>query len=291
MIKIKVNNSYFSIPEEIEIDGFKYQYQTHLGGGGNSSVEEFVSLEDGRELACKIIPLENRTDFHKKEAQRVHTEVKLLKSIKHQHVINYIASKLINIHKLLKDNKACNIRALFVLMEKADTTLKEFICEKRVDYITYSGQILGLAGALTQLHKQAIHRDLKPENILVVDSNWVISDFGLGKFLDNSSPDITSQTKAIGPKYWLSPEAYSRYVDINENRKEIDCKSDIYQMCAIFWFIINRKHPSGILTYDDFDGPKEIFDILEKGLQHDTSRRYSSTDEFYQTLRQAILKE
>lgn len=302
MTTIEVQNNIYEIPESITIDKVRYEHQYHLGNGGNSSVELFARVDTGEEFACKIIPLEARSPSQKRESQRGVTELKILNQlnqISHQHIIKFIAYERFNIQKIIKYKekgkeviKYFETTSLFIIMEKADKSLKDLICENEINYAIYSSQILGLAEALQKMHEVAIHRDLKPENILVVGSTWVISDFGLGKFVNGEkNPEITSHFKAIGPRYWLTPEAYSRYININQHRKEIDFKSDIYQMCAIFWFIISRKHPSGMLCIQDFNGPKEIFEVICKGLQHDPSRRFNSTQEFYQELEKVILKE
>lgn len=290
MTNIRINNSTFSIEEEFEILSDKYQYQEHLGKGGNSSVECFIEKNSGIEYAVKIIPLDSCNDFYKREALRVKTELSILTKLKHNHIVRYYGHKLGKIKKRKFKGESSIVDALFIVMEKADCSLKDYIRNNKVDYSQYAGQMLGLCDALKLLHTLAIHRDLKPENILVVNSSWVISDFGLCSMLDGSGPEITSHSKAIGPKYWLSPEAFSRYIDIDEHRKEIICGSDIYQMCAIFWFVINRKHPSGILSLDDFTGPEKLYEPIHKGLQHDSSRRYNSTDDFLEAFKTIILE-
>ncbi|HFG6988812.1 TPA: protein kinase, partial [Acinetobacter baumannii] len=287
MIRIQVNNQIFHIENKYEIDSKVFEHLEHLGKGGNSSVECYLERDSGTPYAIKVIPLENHTIFHERESRRSIAELKLLRQLKHQHIISFYGFKRVKIEKVLRSNKI-KVDALLILMEKADCSLKEYICTNNISYSEYSGQILGLCEALNLIHSFAIHRDLKPENILVVNSTWVISDFGLSYMLDGSSPEITSNSKAIGPKYWLSPEAFSRYIDIDEHRKEIALCSDIYQMCAIFWFIINRKHPSGILTEEDFCGPKKLFNPILRGLQHNSNRRYHSTNQFLDSFKKVI---
>lgn len=287
MINIKVNNCYYKVPKSIELNSKVYEHQEHLGKGGNSSVECYVDSGSGDEYAFKIIPLEDYSDFHKREAKRAVTELRLLKILNHEHIVKFYGYKRIEITRTFK-SRSHTVKALVIIMEKADCSLKEYICKNNIDYSEYSAQLVGLAKALNQINNRAIHRDLKPENILVVDTKWVISDFGLGFMLDGSSPDITNEGKAIGPRYWLSPEAFSRYIDIHEHRKDISFNSDIYQMCSIFWFVVNRKHPSGILSSSDFIGPHKLYKPIIKGLQHDASRRYVSTAEFAQTLEECI---
>ena len=287
MINIKVNSYSYKVPRLIEIDSKNYEYQEHLGKGGNSSVECYLDSGSGDEYAFKIIPLEDYNEFHRREAKRAVTELKLLKALNHEHIIKFYGYKRINIIRQYR-GKNHTVEALLISMEKADCSLKDYICNNKVDYSEYSAQLVGLASALNQINSHAIHRDLKPENILVVDTKWVISDFGLGFMLDGSSPDITNKGKAIGPRYWLSPEAFSRYINIDEHRKDISFNSDIYQMCSIFWFVVNRKHPSGLLSSSDFIGPHKLYEPIIKGLQHDASRRYLSTAEFEQTLQECI---
>lgn len=289
MTRIKINKQTYLIEDQYEINSKTFEYLEHLGKGGNSSVECYLERDSGIPYAIKIIPLESHTDFHKRESQRSIAELKLLKQLNHQHIINFYGFKSVKIEKIVSSRKI-KIDALLILMEKADCSLKDYICSNDISYAEYAGQILGLCEALNLIHNVAIHRDLKPENILVVNSIWVISDFGLCSMLDGSSPEITSDSKAIGPKYWLSPEAFSRYIDIDEHRKEIAICSDIYQLCAIFWFIINRKHPSGILTKQDFSGPAKLFEPIFRGLQHESSRRYISTNDFVETFKAVILE-
>ncbi|MEB4801788.1 protein kinase family protein [Acinetobacter soli] len=289
MIRIKINNQTYLIEDQYEINSTTFEHSEHLGKGGNSSVECYLERGSGTPYAIKFIPLETNTEFHKRESQRSIGELKLLRQLDHQHIIKFYGFKRIKIKKLIR-SKEIEIDALLILMEKADCSLKEYICSNSISYAEYSGQILGLCEALNLIHEIAVHRDLKPENILVVNSTWVISDFGLCSMLDGSSPEITSGNKAIGPKYWLSPEAFSRYIDIEEHRKDIALYSDIYQMCAIFWFIINRKHPSGILTEQDFSGPTKLFEPIFRGLQHESTRRYNSTNDFVETFKIAILE-
>lgn len=287
MIELYVSGSKYYLDETITVDSKIYQYNENLGKGGNSSVEGFIEKKSGIEYACKIIPLENYNDSVKRESKRSIIELKLLRKLNHSHVIEYYGYEVLTIKKNFK-GKQKDVEALIIVMEKADCSLKEYICRRKVNYIEYSAQLVGLANALIHLHELAIYRDLKPENILVVNSKWVISDFGLAYMNDGSNEEITLKSKAIGPRFWLSPESFSRYINIDEHRKDISFNSDIYQMCSIFWFVVNRKHPSGMLSLSDFIGPNKLFEPIIKGLQHDASRRYISTAEFAQTLEECI---
>ncbi|MCP4370367.1 MAG: protein kinase [Deltaproteobacteria bacterium] len=103
-------------------------------------------------------------------------------------------------------------------------------------------QFKGLTSALAALHDKALHRDIKPENILIKGETWFLGDLGLCKFFDHDQKDITNEKEPIGPRYWVSPEAVNRMVG---NSDEITKKSDVYQLCSIFWFVVTGRHPSG----------------------------------------------
>ena len=121
------------------------------------------------------------------------------------------------------------------------------------------------------MHKIAIHRDLKLENILIVGDRWVIGDFGLCSFLDENHEDLTRINEKVGPKYWMSPEAINRLYD---KSIEIVPASDVFQMSAIFWFVVNSKYPLGILTSKDWRSEdSDICNALLLGLQHNTEER------------------
>lgn len=180
MIYIDINRTSYQIEENLIINGMVYQYESHIDDGGNGIVNNYLNVQTGDFFAVKIIPL-----FSNKEAERIHTELEILKHTKHDNIIKYYGHKIIKIKMLDKHRQPFrDIRALFIVMEKAECNLKDFIKENKLDFSIYSAQIIGLCEGLNTLHEIAIHRDLKPENILVTDSHWVISDFGLCSKLD-----------------------------------------------------------------------------------------------------------
>lgn len=276
---VKVYSKY-TIPSVLEIGSTSYTYNNEeLGRGGNGFVLNFIGA-DSISYAVKIIPLYKKKH---KENKRVAVELQFLKTVSHDHIIKFKGSKAI---KILDHDR--QVDAMCLVFEKADCNLKELISETEVSYSSYILQFVGLCKALCLLHTKGVHRDIKPENILVIGDKWVISDFGLCAMTDGNTSDITPPDKAIGPRYWLSPEAHSKHIGIDQHTKKIDFHSDIYQMCAIFWFIINRRHPSGLLVREDFVGPEHLYPLIVRGLQHDKERRYASTQEFRDALEKVI---
>src|SRR5438874_6622958 len=56
--------------------------------------------------------------------------------------------------------------------------------------------------------------------------------------------------------------------------EEISSASDVFQLAAVFWWVVTRRHPSGILTREDWTGAERLFGPVSKALQHSLSRRY-----------------
>ena len=142
MTRIKINKQTYLIEDQYEINSKTFEYLEHLGKGGNSSVECYLERDSGIPYAIKIIPLESHTDFHKRESQRSIAELKLLKQLNHQHIINFYGFKSVKIEKIVSSRKI-KIDALLILMEKADCSLKDYICSNDISYAEYARQILG----------------------------------------------------------------------------------------------------------------------------------------------------
>ena len=64
---------------------------------------------------------------------------------------------------------------------------------------------LEILSGIKAIHKIALHRDLKPENILVVNKALKISDFGLAKYVDESTR--TRTFKGGGTPKYMAPES------------------------------------------------------------------------------------
>jgi serine/threonine-protein kinase len=169
-------------------------------------------------------------------------------------------------------------------MEKADQNLLDYMKSRsKIGYEVYAPQFRGLSEALAELHKYAIHRDIKPENILIQGETWLIGDLGLCSYLSEEEHlDLTSDNEKIGPKFWLSPEAINRvYFGV----EEICPCSDVYQLCAVFWFVITYRHPQGIITESDSqDVDPNICRILVKSLSYDINMRPQNGRELFELM-------
>lgn len=256
------------------ITGKVYIIDERIGNGGNAVVHKCIDYVTGEEFAVKF-----QLSLSGKLISRFNNEVQLLKELEHEQLVKYVDHGNCNGKLHNKVNKEIP----FLIMTLANKTLKEHLATAgKIEYSEYISQFKGLASALAEVHKKAIHRDIKPENILVSGETWVLSDFGLCKIIDKAeTEDLTNINENIGPKYWMSPEALNRTIG---NQDEIQKCSDIYQICSVFWYIVTRRHPAGIVTREDWSGPEELFQVIYNSLSHDPAKRACDGEELYKQL-------
>ena len=264
-----------------------YSIQEQLGEGGNAIVCECADEADGAVYAVKF--LTNSSGSSRKE--RFELEVALLEELSklnHDHLIRFVTSGVCDGEFVDRFKKKHSVKVSFVIMERATCSLREFI-RNSPELITqeiYAAQFRGLVSALERLHQLAIHRDIKPDNILVVGERWVISDLGLcAPLVKGDGEDLTLQWQIPGPRFWMSPEANNRHVGLEA---EINFSSDIFQLAAVFWWVVNRRHPSGILIREDWVGMDSLFVPISTALQHSQTRRYATADQFGAAVVKAI---
>lgn len=256
----------------------QFEVQDRINSGGNAVVHKCADIICGDEYAIKF-HLAHGT----RRLKRFKQEVRLLKQTKHDQLIRYIDEGKVNA-TVGKENRKKRIS--FLIMPLAEINLMDFLKSQRksISYEEYIAQFKGLASALAALHQKAIHRDIKPENILIKGETWLLSDLGLCKFVEHHQ-DITFEDEPVGPRYWMSPEALNRMVGNND---DITKTSDIFQLCSIFWFVVTGRHPSGILSREDWNGPDNIFNAIFQSLSHNPQNRPSDANQLVTLLNEAI---
>ena len=246
-----------------------YEIGEALGEGTFSVVKLSRHLISQENVAIKILKksrIKNKEDY-----DRIVREIKILKKIRHPHLI-----QLYEIHEAEKE--------LFFVMEQAnggelyDYIVKnERIPEAEACHIFYQ-----LICAIEYLESISVaHRDIKPENILLDSKNDIkLIDFGLGR-LYNRNEDLVT---ACGSPCYAAPEMVARKT---YNGTMVDIWSSGVTLFAML---------CGHLPFDDDDLSTlytkilagayeftvklsdEAMDLLQKILVTDPTQRYNVKD-------------
>ncbi|MBO4500926.1 MAG: Stk1 family PASTA domain-containing Ser/Thr kinase [Clostridia bacterium] len=227
------------------LDG-RYKILEPVGVGGMAFVLKAEDLVMNRVVAVKILNEQYNGD--EEAEKRFINESKAVAMLSNQNIVSVYD---VAIYPDIK----------YIVMEYLDgITLRTYMDNKKVlpwkEACVYTLQILR---ALEHAHgKNVIHRDIKPQNIMLMKDGCVkVTDFGIAKTPDMS--DASSDEKAIGTVYYISPEQASG--------QETTYASDLYSVGVLFYEMLTGKLPFTadsavtIAMMQINDTPKDIEEI------------------------------
>ena len=204
-----------------------YHYHTRpIGKGTFSCVFPAINKMDGREVALKRL---EKARLAKTEGMLEREISCLLKLSSCPNVVNYITC-----------TRDSNFE--YIVIELMEGSLDNYLSSTKVrsQALTICSQI---ALGMKFLHgSDVLHRDLKPQNILYrTKPEFIVklSDFGLSKFLQQTSTDSKSvmHSKA-GTRCWMAPELLA------QNHEGHSKATDIFSCGLLFHYVMSRKmHP------------------------------------------------
>ena len=211
--------------ECVEVENFKVVKE--IGKNKTDIYKSYLlrSSTSDNEYVYKSV---NVIALKEKERDTLLNEIKVLKKINHQNVIEIKNSQY------SKDKKFLNIITEYAedgtLQEKYEEQKKKNQYFDETDLLDWFIQILL---ALQYIHeKQILHRDIKPSSIFLMKDMAKLGNFGVSKVL---SPTIKSaKTKVTTPKY-LAPE-------VKKNRN-YTYEADIWALGVTFYQLIILDYP------------------------------------------------
>lgn len=256
------------------LDG-RYEIQKRIGVGGMADVYRAYDVEEGREVAVKILKNEfiNNEEF----LQRFKNESKAVSMLSHPNIVKVL-------------DVGFNEDVRFIVMEYIDgITLKDYIdTEKCLNWKEAAHLVIQILRALQHAHDRGIiHRDIKPQNIMMFSDGTIkVMDFGIAKFTYEMGITATAQT--IGSVHYISPEQACG--------KTTDGKSDIYSVGILMYEMLTGEKPFdtdnpltvALMQMNDTPKaprsinpsiPQGIEEIVLKAIEKDPEDRYQSAND------------
>jgi serine/threonine protein kinase len=265
----------------MDIPGYKVVRE--LGRGGMATVYLAVQETLSRQVALKVINPELAADDSFRE--RFVREGQIVARFRHPQMV------------IIYEFRRHGTSLLLSMEHLPGGTLKE-----RIKHGLAKPQVLEIASsmarALAYAHRNGVvHRDVKPANILFRDDDTpVLTDFGIARFLDDSTR-LTQPGLSMGSPRYMSPEQVMGHA--------IDFRSDIYSLGIVFYEMLTGNVPwsdtsnpvAAALMHCTAPIPSlpaeliEYQPILEKLLAKKPEDRYQDADEFAEDLRRVRCNE
>lgn len=261
--------------DTIQIPG--YIIERNLGAGAMATVYLAMQQALERRVALKLMAASLVADSDFRE--RFRKEGKFLAQLNHPNIVTiYDIGEFQN--------------SFYMAMEYVEgTTLKEYLQEPlhaddAVDILCQVASALGYAH-----ERNFVHRDVKPANILMrKDGAAILSDFGIAKVLGGDGTQMTQQGFTIGTPKYMSPE--------QALGKEIDARSDIYALGAVFHEMLTGAAPyqasdSFALALMHVNDPVPTLpeayapyqQIIDRAMAKEPDDRYATAEEMVQDVR------
>jgi len=200
----------------------QYRYIEELHSTDLATIYRAESIEDGRELAIKLIRYVPDSGGERL-FDRFLQEYEIIAGIDHPNVV-----KIFDLG--IADDHAFIAMELLASGRLSDRLGKALPAPRAVEYLSQIGS------ALAAVHNTGIlHRDLKPANIMFRDDgSIVLIDFGLAKWMKLEAA-LTGQGQIFGTPYYMSPE--QGHAELTDER------ADLYSLGCVFYEMLTGLRP------------------------------------------------
>ena len=194
-----------------------------LGAGGMGVVYRATYVQNGREVALKLLPPGLGGD--EKVRARFEREIGILKRMTHPNIVRYYGG-------------GTNAGQRWYAMELIDGGPLSDVLKRRGRLSPTQAIEAGLqiCGALEHAHNAGIiHRDLKPGNLFLTSKGKLkLGDFGIAR--DTEASPLTAAGKTVGTYGYMAPEQI-------RGSNSISRKTDLYALGCLLYEILTGQTP------------------------------------------------
>lgn len=194
-----------------------------IGAGGMGIVYRATYVENGKEVALKVLPPGMAGDA--KMLKRFEREIAILKRLSHPNIVRYYGG---GTHQGQR----------WYAMELIDGGSLQDILKKKKRLSWDQAIQVGrqLCAALEVAHNAGIiHRDLKPANLFITRKGKIkLGDFGIAR--DTEATALTAAGKTVGTYAYMAPEQIQGNVPISR-------KTDLYATGCLLYEVLTGETP------------------------------------------------
>jgi eukaryotic-like serine/threonine-protein kinase len=198
-----------------------------LGHGAFGEVYRAVGQSSGTVVAVKLLPVGELTSTDSRVA--LLNEVRAAKEVKHSNVVQVL---------WVNDGSSSQIGPYVVMEYVSGGTLAKLLRAQvqsaaQIPQNRAIEMMMDIAQGARAINEKVIHRDIKPDNILVEGATLKIGDFGISKFVDESTRLHTF--KGGQHIFYMAPEGWEKQTNT--------FKLDVYAVGLVYYQILTLKHP------------------------------------------------
>jgi eukaryotic-like serine/threonine-protein kinase len=208
-------------------DAESYTITDFLGRGSFGEVYRAAGTNSGNVVAVKMLPL---SDLATDDARiALLNEIRTAQQVVHPNIVRV----------LYVNDEAKSAIGPYVFMEyiSGGTLLKLIRTQAStctpIPLARAVEMMIEIAQGARAINQKVIHRDIKPDNILVEGKTLKIGDFGISKFIDESTRLRTF--KGGQHVAYMAPEAWQNQTNT--------IGLDVYSVGLVFHQILTLKHP------------------------------------------------
>jgi len=249
----------------------KYRIISILGEGGTAITYEAAdTTQENLTVAIKVLSLRQAQDW--KLVELFEREVKVLKSLNHPKIPNYLDSFTIDTdsdRQFFLVQELVPGKSLATLIEQGWRFQEEEvknIAQKILEILTY----------LHSFQPPIIHRDIKPQNIIRTDEGEIYL-VDLGAVQDVYRHTVARGATFVGTIDYISPE---------QIRGQASFASDLYSLGCTLLYLLTRRSPSELPVIrmkidfrSSIDISEQFANWLDTILEPALEDRFISTEE------------